>query len=484
MANIHLGDMGAAAAGRQPLPGALRHPRLLATVKLGWILFVLYGLVRLADEPLAAVVFALIIATVALVPAYLWAAGQLPGLPVLPLHALTLAWTFSLPMVAGHPEISNYGPDEYAFSTMCVALYALSATAACLLVSAPRLRPREQFLVLPEGQGFAFFVFAILAGSLFIAAAVGQLISIGAGAFGVLRSAILAFASIALFVLAARWGRGSLTRTQAALFAVAVFFYLLVQLTTVFLVGAIVSVASILVGYTIGRGRVPWAFIVATVVVFSFLHGGKGEMRERYWSGDEKVLTLREVPGFFAEWIAAGAYQITSGESAMAPIHERVSLMHILLMAQRMAPRQVEFLEGETYRIIPRLLVPRLFDPDKPDSHQGTSMLNIHFGVQTPEDTESTTVGWGLLNEGYANFGVPGVIGVGVMLGLLFGAVGRLTAGAPTMSLNSMVGITLCAIAIQAEFTMAVFATVLFQSMIVLVLVRPLLKRKAAGDAA
>lgn len=465
-------------------PGGNRRPRLMTTVVLGWVLFLLYGLVRLPNEPVAAVASAIVIATVALVPAYLWAAAQLPGLPVLALHSLSLAWTFGLPMVAGHPEISNYGPDEYAFATLCVVLYALSATAACALVSAPRMHPQMYFRMLPEGRGFSFFVISIMAGALLIAAAVGELIAISAGAFGVLRSAILGFASIALFVLAARWGRGRLSRTQVTLFLSGVLFYLLVQLTTVFLVGAMVSVASILVGYTIGRGRVPWVFIVAAVVVFGFLHSGKAEMRDRYWHGEDHSLSLGDVPGFFAEWFAASTYQIATSESYVAPIQERVSLMHILLMAQRVAPEQIEFLGGETYSIIPRLLVPRVFDPDKPDSHQGTAILNIHFGLQTLTDTESTTVGWGMLNEGYANFGISGVIGVGALLGLLFGAVGRLTAGAPTMSINSMVGITFCAIAIQAEFTMAVFATVLSQSMIVLLLVLPLLVRQVAEDGA
>ena len=50
------------------------------------------------------------------------------------------------------------------------------------------------------------------------------------------------------------------------------------------------------------------------------------------------------------------------------------------------------------------------------------------------------------------------------------------------MSLSGMVGITFCAIAIQSEFTMAVFATVVFQSMVVLTLVIPLLEQRFAAD--
>jgi hypothetical protein len=141
-------------------------------------------------------------------------------------------------------------------------------------------------------------------------------------------------------------------------------------------------------------------------------------------------------------------------------------------------------LGGATYTIIPRLLVPRLFDPDKPDSHQGTSMLNVQFGLQSEEDTQGTTIGWGLLNEAYGNFGIAGVALIGGVLGLLFAFVGRLTAGAPVMSLENMIGVTFAAISIQSEFTMAIFATVLFQSLVVLVLVVPFLEKRRADPAA
>jgi hypothetical protein len=224
---------------------------------------------------------------------------------------------------------------------------------------------------------------------------------------------------------------------------------------------------------------------MAAVLVFGFLHNGKSSMRERYWSDGQAAISVWELPGFFSEWIAAGAREIGSGNEGLgtAPIHERVSLMHLLLLVQSSAPDTVPFVSGETYAIIPRLLVPRIFDPEKPDSHQGTAILNMQFGLQSIENTQTTTIGWGLLNEGYANFGLAGVAGVALLLGTIFGFVGRLSVGAPVMSLASMVGITFCALAIQSEFTMAVFATVLFQSLVVLALVIPFLELRSAREA-
>jgi hypothetical protein len=470
---------------RAARPGAARHPQLVLAVAVVWSAFVVYSLYRMLEEPAVVSVAAIIVATVALLPAYLWADGRAAGLPILPLHTLTLLWTMALPLVAGHPEIADYGVEDIQYATLCVLLYAGAATGVWLFMST-RPPPRRRYVyVLPAARGFAFFVCAILIGGLFIAAAVGQTIALSPGVFGIVRSSTLAFASIGLFVLAVRLGRGELDAVQRSLFIAAALIYLVIQLTTVFLVGAIASVACVVIGYTIGRGRVPWPAIVVAALLFGFLHNGKGEMRERYWSDAGHTVKAYEIPGFFLDWFMAGARALGGPEQPerYVPIHERLSLMHMLLLAQSSAPERVAYLGGETYAIVPRLLVPRLFDPDKPQSHQGTSMLNVHFGVQTVEDTEKTAIGWGLLSEGYANFGVAGVIGVGAFLGLLFGFVGRLTAGVPVMSLPGMAGITFCTIAIQAEFTMAVFATVLFQSLIVLVLVVPLLSKRRADLA-
>jgi hypothetical protein len=109
-------------------------------------------------------------------------------------------------------------------------------------------------------------------------------------------------------------------------------------------------------------------------------------------------------------------------------------------------------------------------------------MLSMHYGFQSDQDTATTTIGWGLLNESYANFGAWGVAGLGIFMGLLLGLGSRITIGAPVMSLENLVGVTFAAIAIQTEFTMGVFSTVLFQSIIALMIVLPFLERRTADS--
>jgi len=464
-----------------------RYPRLRLAIILIWAVFAAFSIYTMFEDPPIDALCAVAIATMALLPGYLWADGRVRGLPILPIHILTLLWTYALPLVAGHPEIPLYDPEEIGSATACVLLYAILASAVWAVISVIPAPKRFRFRVLPMDRGFVFFTLAIFAGGVFTALAIDQLIELDPGVYGIVRSIALTLATIATFMLSIRLGRGELSIRQRTLFLLAMLFFVVVQLATLYLVASIVTLASALIGFTIGSRRVPWVTVVLALLIFGFLHNGKYAMRERYWSeGQETAAKTWQIPGFFAEWIADGVRALGTGREGLGdvPIFQRVSLMHLLLLEQRSTPVAVPFLAGETYAIIPRLLMPRIFDPDKPDSHQGTAMLNMQFGLQNAEDVQGTTIGWGQLNEGYANFGLAGVAGVAVFLGLLFGFVGRLTAGAPVMSLESMIGVTFCAVALQTEFTMAVFATVLFQSMVVLALIVPFLELRRADETA
>lgn len=464
-----------------------KYPRLRIAVLAIWLLFLAYCLYRLTEEPFAAVAGAMLIATAALLPAYLWTGGLVPGMPILPLHTTAFLWTHALPLVVGYAEVGSYEPDEFLLVSVCVALYCFVATVAWIAVATRSVKLPASYRVLTRDRGFTFFIVAIAFGAWLISAMIDGwiVIVIEPGLFGILRSTILSFASIGMFVLSLRLARGDLHPLQSVAFLAAAACFVAAQVTTLFLVGAIVSTASALIGYTIGGGKVPWAAILASLLVFGFLHGGKGEMRERYWAEEAPLLTLDTLPTFYSDWIDAGTRELTTSDRAFGslPIYERVSLMHLLLLVQRASPDIVPYLEGASYTFLPQLLVPRIIDPDKPQSHFGTALLNVRYGIQSEEDTETTTVAWGLLNEAYANFALLGVAGLAVLIGCLFGFAGRLTVGAPVMSLQSMVGVTIAALAIQSEFTMGVFVTVLSQSLVVLLLVMPFLDKRRAGEA-
>ena len=90
--------------------------------------------------------------------------------------------------------------------------------------------------------------------------------------------------------------------------------------------------------------------------------------------------------------------------------------------------------------------------PDKPASHEGTSLLNIHYGLQRREDTRTTTIGWGIFNEAYGNFGYAGLIGLALIVGATLGAYARWTRDVPELSVRFLIAVVVLALAFQTEF--------------------------------
>jgi hypothetical protein len=466
-------------AGRKHID---RYPQFVLVIKLFFLVCLGYLLYRLAWDPINIQISALIIALAALLPGYLWAKGRSSGLPIFPLHTFMLIWPFALPLVAGHPLIKVYNEDEILFSALSVVLYALSATAVWYLVTRRGYKVRKAYYVIPEKHGYKFFISSLVLGSVFIQLLLGGVITLDPGVFAIVRSIILSFMVIAMFVLAYQMGRREISRFQTMAFIVAALYNLIVQCATLYLVGAMASTVIALVGYAVGRQCVPWKSLLIAIMVFGLLQAGKQEIRERYSFWNPRPITLIEIPDLLMDWIGAGVSEFINvkDKSSSSPIYERVSLIHILLFVERATPRDIPYLDGATYEIIPSVLIPRFFNPDKMSPHTAGKILNIHYGIQTEKGTTRTAIGWGILNEAYANFGLMGIISVACFIGFIFGLVGRWTAGAPLLSLENLVGITFIMNAIQMEETMAVMASVLFQSLVILILVFPLLVKRTS----
>lgn len=451
----------------EPQPGS---KRLLAAfwvtgcVVTAYFIYLSFDL----DDPLVRILGAAPVMLTAMLPAYLWCARRVRGVPIFPLFALTYLWTYAIPLVSQHPAIVVYDDVAVLAAGLTVTGFLMLATLAWYSFtasSAPVLRTER---VLKEREGRAFFFAMIVSAGLFTMGVTGQWLELEAGVFSIVRAMLFALATVGLLALSYQWGKGELPPAQRLVFAGAFVFYLLAQMSSLFLVSAIVAAGLVIVGYTTGRRHFPGVWVLVAVMMFGFLHVGKGAMREQYWGPAPQAVQIWNYPGFFAEWFAHAIEEInTTGSNAPAqPIYERVSLAHLLLKVQSETPESVPYLYGVTYAIIPSLLTPRILDPDKLAAHEGTTILNVHYGIQQREDTATTTIGWGLLNEAYANFGMLGVAGLGLLFGGMYGWVTRKTAGASVLALRSLVAMTFAALAVQAEFTAGVYFSALFQSLI------------------
>lgn len=452
------------------------YPQLRVSVLVVLLAFVAYFLFRLREDPVANVLWAIAITVTALAPAYCWASGYVGGLPIFPAHLATLVLTFATPLASGMPEISQGDVESISFASFCIVLYACVASACWILALRGNLNGRRTFRVLPMARGFSILLGILALGAIYNTMLVAGLVTLEAGLYSVVRAATIATTSIAMFVVAVRLGGRSLTSGQRVIAMAVIAVFVLSQISTLYLGSAIISTMSLVVGISIGRQRIPWAIILVALVVIGILHAGKGEMRSRYWWGAEsQTLSVGDLPAFMADWFAAGLRRDASpaGEAQSQSIYERLSLMHLLLLAEGAAQSRSEQLDGATYALIPATLVPRFMDPDKPSSHEATNLLNRHYGLQSADEQESTMIGWGMINEGYANFGLYGILAVAVAMGTLLGIVTRMGVGEPFMSLRNFFGILVLVIAVQTELTAVVFVTALLQSTVSMLLLWP-----------
>jgi hypothetical protein len=247
------------------------------------------------------------------------------------------------------------------------------------------------------------------------------------------------------------------------------------------LVAAISTLLLALVGYVAASGRVPVIVCAMVFAVLAVLHNGKSDMRAKYWTEEAQLKpSPSELPAFYGEWFRQGLSFSDGPEQKnkmTAKLIERTSLMHILCLVVSATPAQQPFLEGETYTNIPGQFVPRLFWPDKPPAHVSTTRLAVYYGLQTEEDTQRTTIGFGMLAEAYANFGFFGVIGIATFLALLLKKIAGWAEGGPLLSYGGILLVLMLAWSFQTEFTLSLWLSSLSQACIA-VLGLPFLLRK------
>ena len=422
-------------------------------------------------EPSVRMLGAALISAAALLPAYIWCRKPGLGLPIYPLFALTYVWKYAYPLASDDEMITIYDDGAGLQAGLTVSLFLLLGTVAWC--AANRWVPRASGPVraMARGKGNVLFTALILAAALFNLSLAGHWIYLSGGLVGGVRAAILGLASVGIFVLAYRWGAGELDGPKKIAFGTSLLLFLVSHSMSLFMIDLILATTFAAAAYVIGGGRIPWKSALVLLALFSVLHAGKGEMREQYWEFAEvnKPVQLYQYPAFLTEWIGYGIDVLASPPRDDTPwsLTQRMSLIPLLLKVQAETPEKRPFLNGETYAIIPGLLVPRALNPKKLNTHEGAHILSIHYGLQTREATETSTIAWGPLIEAYANFGTLGVIAFALVIGIVYGAVGKFASGVPILSLRMLVAIVFAAMALQAEWTSGMLVTALFQSLVV-----------------
>ncbi|MEM9018902.1 MAG: hypothetical protein AAGC68_17975, partial [Verrucomicrobiota bacterium] len=244
------------------------------------------------------------------------------------------------------------------------------------------------------------------------------------------------------------------------------------------------------VGLALGRSRFPWAFFLAAFCLLGFLNQGKFMVREKYWDPESHSthLKISELPSFYLDWASTSLDQLIGSEpeNPARPDFQRIrteakpdgqslldridnfQILNFAVDSIRVDDKPV--LMGKTYGLIPPLLIPRFLWPDKPRTHEGQVILNLHFErQQSREETEKTYIAWGLLPESIGNFGpFGGPIIFGLAIGWLFGFLERFSYRKELFSIEGLLLIAfLLKVVTSFEMVSSVFVTSTFQFLVI-----------------
>jgi hypothetical protein len=286
-------------------------------------------------------------------------------------------------------------------------------------------------------------------------------------------------------------GGGGVKRSFKYLFWSAFVIQCVVSAGTLLLSSTIIYVGSVLIGLFWSSGRFPWRFTIITISILSFLNLGKHELRERYWNAETGEMTgysIQTLPSIYVDWFNTSSAMMfdtsnrdDEAKDSRQSLAQRLNnLSNLLFVIDVMQSQHLDPLHGETYAIIPPLLVPRYFWPEKPRTHEGQVILNVHFGRQDLESTYKTYIAWGLIPEAYGNFGpFLGSAILGLAMGAFIGWVERFTQNKAVLSME---GFSLFALflglATSYEMVASVLVTSIFQSiMSICIAVAPFVER-------
>jgi hypothetical protein len=422
------------------------------------------------------------------------------GLPLLPVLIVQNLIIYGVPIAAGHEAISAY-PRDFVYSAGIEVLIFDIAMAAAWRAGMQVFRPsRAASYALHEFNragakgwarlGFAMVVaataFEVLQGLNLLGAFYAMMPS---GADSILYALVSVVSACGFFLVALIIGGNEASFLEKMIFWLLLIANAMMSASDFLLSSAAANLITIAIGFFWSSGRVPWLYLAVAMLTLSFLNTGKSTMRSRYWGNEDAPTvhrTFEQLPATYEEWIEVsynailendtGKVQESSDTKAEANKNQTLldridNLQNLLFVIDAIETNHIKPLEGKTYSLIPPLLVPRVLWPDKPRSHEGQILLNVHFGRQDLESTFTTYIAWGLLPEAYGNFGaIAGSVYLGIFIGVLFAWIENLTARKLLVSMEGFLSLSLLMNLMNSfEMVASVLVTSTFQSFVVII---------------
>jgi hypothetical protein len=412
-------------------------------------------------------------------PALMWARRTTYEFPVFEVFMLTGVNIYALPLLNGQTELQAYPEPVIVQAAWAVLFFQIVAIVIHTITRGRARTTRfwaEEIVSHDIGKYLGYGL--VLTTIYFV---IGNFTDwIPSDIEGPARAVFYGIGIIATFIQGRRWGQNDLSSQEKIFFTVNIVLQVMVSFVTLFLIGGISIIVLALLGFVSGSKRLPVIVLAIALPVIAVLHNGKTAMREEYWKDNNPTMpSLAEIPRFFGEWFQHGLER-HSQASLTGKLIERTSLFQMICLVVDNTPNPLPFLNGETYAQIPGQFVPHFFWPNKPVGHISTYTLSIYYGLQRPEDTQKTTIAFGLLAEAYANFGFYGVGLLGALFAFCLKKYSLWTQQSPMFSYAGLLLVLLMAWSFQTELTLSIWLSSLSQA-IVAVLGLPFVLRHFLG---
>jgi hypothetical protein len=429
------------------------------------------------EDPLLTV-STLLILVAGVWPILRWLAKNDSSYPIVELLLLTTVPFYAIPVLTGQEELAHFSESVLHRATLVVLVFQVACMAGSAWSShnfRGQAKPSDlwQMEILPENR-LHFTAFTAVLNTAWIILT-NQTDWISTDMSGTFRAIFTGISVVSIFVQARLWGHGQLSQGHKALFVANLFLQVVLLFQSLLLINGIGLLFTAMVGYFTTSRRVPWLPIAVLLPIISILHNGKSAMRSIYWNDGIPEQKMSSLPDYFTQWFNLGLNAPKSANSTQSNaitygLMRRASLFQIVCVTVATIPDKASYLEGESYTVLPAQIIPRFLWPSKPSPHLSVSLMSVQLGLLTIEETETTSIGFGMLTEAYANFGYFGVALLGVLFGCAFEWLSLTTLNSPTFSPAGLCRILCLIWCINAETTLAVWLSSFYQACVAIIL--------------
>jgi hypothetical protein len=258
------------------------------------------------------------------------------------------------------------------------------------------------------------------------------------------------FGEITTGGLIVAWLRGYLNVGYKALTIALLASVPMIGLAMGFLAAVAAPVAGWIFVYGWERRRIPWAFILAGILLFIPLNGAKQAFRARTWNGDSSLLGPAQILGQTWQFATIAYENATTPEAgteeAVTADQSRTNCLGMLALVVAETPRAIPYWNGYTYSDLLWKFIPRVVVPDKPSPALGQEFPR-RYELLEYHDYE-TSYNLPQLVEAYINFGPMGILVGMFTIGFIYALIDHLCSSTVA---GAIIGCTLFSTLLNME---------------------------------